>query len=611
MRKRNKIILPLTIILFLFGMFSSCEDYLDKAEESDISEENVFVDFRSFQGFTEELYSAMPDMSKCTWTCEWNFADELFTTTGGTFRLNYRFDIGDYWAWNSGGFGWDNSWLDDNGANTDPGNNHNKGLYDLCWYGLRKANLGLENLELLTDATQEERNIIEGQLLFFRGFFHFQLMSFWGGLPYIDKTFGGNDVLDLARLSYQETALLAAADFEAAANLLPANWDATTVGQATLGDNNQRLTKSVAYAYLGKNLLYAASPLMNKASTGSGTFDTDLCVRAADAFYNVLALSDSGDAVYDLLPWEDYSENFYTISSYSKHPGYPEVLWGPPSYASWQSRWGLAGQFVPAALGGDAIFSTPAANYVNNYGMANGLPIDEADSGYDISDPWSNRDPRFHEQIIVDGDRLVLGSGGSDEYRYANLYNNGNLRNESAGSRSGYMWKKFIPAGCNNVDNVWNNGINIIVPYLRLADVYLMYAEAVLQGYGSAQSSSNGYITAEDAVNVVRARANVPNVDARFTGSKDVFMEQIIKERAVELSFEGLRFHDLRRWMLFGETKYKEKTAIDFDRGDDGKPINYTEKLIYTRVFEEKHYWLPLPTGQVNLYPEYYQNPGW
>ncbi len=88
-------------------------------------------------------------------------------------------------------------------------------------------------------------------------------------------------------------------------------------------------------------------------------------------------------------------------------------------------------------------------------------------------------------------------------------------------------------------------------------------------------------------------------------------MGEIIRERAVELAYEAHRFCDLRRWNLNGEIEYREKTAIDFDRGIDGKPINLQERIIITRVVEKKHNWLPLPLSNTNLYPEFPQNPGW
>jgi starch-binding outer membrane protein, SusD/RagB family len=611
MKSSIKIILTAGVFLLISGI-TSCKKYLDRPLQAGISEKDVFVNFRNFQGFVEELYACLPDMSKSTWNGEWNTADDILSTTIAGYRLNSEFDNGNYWAWRTNGGGWDNSWLDDSGPNTAPGESHNKGLWPLSWYGIRKANIGLANIDKLVDATQEEKNVIKGQLLFFRGFFHFQLMSFWGGLPYIDTVLSSSAKLELPRLNYRQTALKAAKDFDDAAELLPANWDNTTVGQTTVGNNQNRVTKSTALAFKGKDLLYAASPMMNQESTGNTNYDQELCKQAAEAFYKTLKLSDDGLAYYKLLPWDRYSENWYTISSYSKHPGYPEVLFGPPTYAGWESRWSLVNMFIPPPLGGEAAISSPAANYVDNFGMANGLPIDDPASGYDISDPWSNRDPRFYKDITYDGVQMFYGTGGAstNPYKYANLYNGGNLRRDNDCSRTGYLVRKFVTGKCNSVDNEWNN-INIIIPYLRLGDVYLMYAEAVLQGYGTPQSSYPGYMTAVAAVNMVRARATVPPIDAKFTGSKDAFMGELIRERAVELAFEGLRWHDLRRWNLAGEKKYKEKTVVDFDRGSNGKPINLKERVVVVRVFDKKHNWLPLPTNQVNLYPSFGQNPGW
>lgn len=608
MKKSIRIILCVGVLLTVVGL-NSCKKYLDRPLEANISEKDVFTNFRSFQGYTEELYSCLPDMSKTTWNGEWNMGDDILSTTNATYRLNTEFDNGNYRAWQSGGGGWDNSWLDDRTASTNPNECHDKGLWPLCWYGIRKANLGLANLDKLTSATQQEKDAVKGQLLFFRGFFHFQLMSFWGGLPYIDTVLSSSVKLELPRLNYRETALKAAKDFEEAAALLPANWDSSAVGLETRGNNQQRVTKSAALGFKGKNLLYAASPMMNEASTGNASYDAELCKLAADAFARVLKMSDNGESYYKLLPWVQYSENWYTISSYSKHPGYPEVVFGPPTFVGWKSRWSLVNMFIPPALGGEAAISSPAANYVNYFGMANGLPIDVAGSGYDAADPWTNRDPRFYKCITYDGVKMIRGTANA-AYRVANLFTGGNIRLDNSASRTGYLVRKFVTDGCNNTDNEWNS-INIVIPYLRLADVYLMYAEAVVQGYGTPQSSQLGGLTAVAALDKVRVRATLPGVDARFTSSKEVFMGELMRERAVELAFEGLRWHDLRRWKVADQVKYREKTAIDFDRGSNGKPINLRERVVVTRAFEKKHNWLPLPNNQVNLYPAFGQNPGW
>src|SRR5690606_22322333 len=105
-------------------------------------------------------------------------------------------------------------------------------------------------------------------------------------------------------------------------------------------------------------------------------------------------------------------------------------------------------------------------NYVNYYGMKNGLPIPDitkpdAASGYDPAYPWKNRDPRFYNDIVFDGVIFVQGAiPNADEQpnRYANLYTGGSYRNYSTGSRTGYVLRKFIPISANKYDNAYSWG---------------------------------------------------------------------------------------------------------------------------------------------------------
>lgn len=69
--------------------------------------------------------------------------------------------------------------------------------------------------------------------LFFRAWWHFEMMQYFGGLPYIDTVLSATEKMSLPRLSYQECADKAAVDFRMAADLLPINWDNTTVGKQT------------------------------------------------------------------------------------------------------------------------------------------------------------------------------------------------------------------------------------------------------------------------------------------------------------------------------------------------------------------------------------------
>jgi len=176
---------------------TACTDFLNQAPEASISSTDAFINFSNFQGFTEELYSTVPDFIGYNWASAWQCGDEIVYDDNGP-RMGVQLDIGNSWGWSF----W-TSWMDNATVVTNPTTTFSKGLWPNCWYGIRKANLGLENLDNLKNATQEEKNLIKGQLLFFRGWFHFELMSYFGGLPYINRTFSSTDKLSLPRLSYQ------------------------------------------------------------------------------------------------------------------------------------------------------------------------------------------------------------------------------------------------------------------------------------------------------------------------------------------------------------------------------------------------------------------------
>ena len=99
-------------------------------------------------------------------------------------------------------------------------------------------------------------------------------------------------------------------------------------------------------------------------------------------------------------------------------------------------------------------------------------------------------------------------------------------------------------------------------------------------------------------------------------------MDEIRREREVELAFEGFRFNDLQRWLLLTEAPYTQKYSHEFKRVEsddfykthdpkDAQVSGFTKKLILTRKLFTKHYWFPLPISEGYLYPELNQNPGW
>lgn len=621
---KKKFIYYLCGIAFLFMSFTSCSDYLDKAPDSEISPDDAFKNFKNFQGFVERMYHLTPDLAKHYWVSSFNWGeDEVITIGNGEHLMGFSIDRGNYRDY----IGKGDSFLDRNWSAE--GDRFQKSIWGGSWYGIRVANMGLEALKegKMTDATQDERDIIEGQLHFFRAWFYFQLTKYWGGLPYIDYVLPSDEPLNLPRETYQENALKMAADFQRAADLLPLDWDQTEIGRRTSGNNHLRPNKIWSLAYLGKTYLYASSPLMANGINGPRVYDKEMARKASEALGKVLSMVENGETQYALVDFKDYSSLFYTSQQNWLMPGGTEAIVRTPTYGP-DSYWRQMNSYQPSAMAeGDGIVLAPAANYVNYYGMSNGYPLDDPDSGFDPTHPWKDRDPRFYNDIIYDGVKVVSGTitNPDDEvWRYANLYTGGNYVNDPRRvSRTGYLNYKFIPLGANRWDLTYgySYSTHFHLTWMRLADVYLMYAEAVAQANGSADAKASTFSkSAADAVNTIRERAGVDPLPSKYTSSLSLFMNELIRERAVELAFEGHRFNDLRRWLLLTEYPYNIKTRQDFDRADVLDPKkdpkenavnNWREEVIIERELTNKHYWLPFKTEDVTIYPEFTQNPGW
>src|SRR5690606_9140197 len=123
-----------------------------------------------------------------------------------------------------------------------------------------------------------------------------------------------------------------------------------------------------------------------------------------------------------------------------------------------------------------------------------------------------------------------------------------------------------------------------------------------------------------EALNRIRERAGVAPLADKYASNLEGFMGELIRERAVELAFEGHRFNDLRRWLLLTEYPYNIKTRQHFDRAapldtdvdpKENAVVNWREEEVTVRNLSSKHYWLPFNTNDVSMYPEFYQNPGW
>lgn len=648
--------------------FTSCTDYLDKEPDSDVDDEAAFKNFTNFQGFVELNYNCIPNKESNNWCCTFNWGeDEIMNAGLGDPHLTHSIDLGAYRDWY--GYPGSQTYLHASGALDPTSKNKYEHSLEHAWFCIRHCNTGLANIDKLAAST-EEKNAIEGQLLFFRAWWHFEMLQYYGGMPYIDKALSGSDEdLTLPRLSFPECAQKCADDLRRAADLLPNDWDQSPAGSRTKGHNALRITKVCALGYLGKVLLWAASPLnkQGEATTGAANlqktydYDTALAQRAADALAEAISIVESGKSPYALAEYKYtdiynhiqdkansttcYTDIFYTTGQNWRQPGTCEAIMRGAYNEENGSNWNFTKLWGPKISGlveHDAVIHMPTANYVNYaYGMANGEPayvvengklVPNTEAGFDPTHPFKDRDPRFYHDIMFDGFKFINNDPDPADacYQYLPLQTpNGSdpksemMRDESNGSRTGYFCQKLVPHQANKYDGMynWGGALSAYLPYMRLADIYLMFAEAGAAVSGSGFKSNNWSKTAEDAINILRDRVACAHISAKFTADKKKFMDEVRRERACELAFEGFRWCDLQRWLLLSEAPYNQKTSQEFRRvGDynykkndprDAEVTGWHEKVIITRNFSKQHYLFPFKDADVQLYEGFNQNPGW
>ena len=206
-------------------------------------------------------------------------------------------------------------------------------------------------------------------------------------------------------------------------------------------------------------------------------------------------------------------------------------------------------------------------------------------------DPYASPKPRwlsnsFGNNIVSFG--IDWGTKDNDTYAYSN---------------TGYYCKKYWNGNFGLGQNTQHYHTD---PIIRLAELYLNYAEAVNEAYGPYGSSSGLPYTAVQAVNLVRNRIGMPDVLSVYTGGKDSFRERIRNERCVELAFEGHHYyHDIRRWKIaeqtMGQVLYGmriEKTPVSAGYPNGKK---YTRTALPNNrqcLWKDYMYFLPFPDNE-------------
>jgi hypothetical protein len=606
------------IIIIALGLttgLSSCKKYLDVVPSNVATLNDAFKTPNNALNFFYSLYSYIPPISSIT--------GSLSMEMWGTDEIAIPWTKYPVWNFVRGGQ-----------SSSSPYMNYwstgGSGMYD----GIRQCYIFLDNIDKTPNLDPIQSNadsmktVMKGEAYFLIGYYHFVLLRQYGPLVPItgetDITASGSSFYP-KRQPYDSCVNFIANMLDKAATMLPATQSLSNLGRAT---------SVVAKSIKARMLLYAASPLCNgntdyysnfKNKDGQAlmnlTYDANKWKRAADACLDAINAAQAQNiqlyTYTGTLPTGmTQAQANYRYSMVD--PWNKELIWGysksEPYYGFQRHSFPRVTQSNTAAYNGNS----PTLKMVETYYTANGLPIN-VDPSFNYNSRYTingstillhqNREPRFYASIAYNGGSYFCNStsvtmnfllnGAEGTYAGAANY-----------SPSGYLVQKGVHPN-SIITTSSDNLISYPWPLVRLAELYLDYAEALNEYSGtSAQNTVISYI------DPIRQRSGIPGVLTSWglvgkTSFTQDEMRQIIRqERMIELGFEGHRIWDIRRWKL-GDTYFnvpvqgmniQATTAATF----------YQPTIIETRTFTTPNsYFWPISTNDLSVNSNLVQNPGW
>lgn len=198
----------------------------------------------------------------------------------------------------------------------------------------------------------------------------------------------------------------------------------------------------------------------------------------------------------------------------------------------------------------------------------------------------------------------VLTNGTSWLKQKVETYEGGKNKILNGSTRTGYYLRKYMNPSVS-LDPVKPNKLEHHYILFRYAEILLNYAEAMYEWKGADATADECQMTARAALNIVRASADMKNVNA--TGED--FREKVRNERRIELAFEGHRFYDIRRWKIAGKEEVRNIYGVKITKNGDS--FSYEKVLLNKMYWNDKMFLFPFPQNEVYMNPNLGQNPGW
>jgi hypothetical protein len=480
---------------------------------------------------------------------------------------------------------------------TDLGATNTSGNY----FKIRTINMFIRDVNAGTMEPATKKRFI-AQAYFWRAFRYFELVKLYGGVPLVLAPLDavGEEAKKAALLprnTTSETFAQIARDLDSCIKYIPVTWPKN--------DDYGRITKGAAQAYKGRVLLTFASPEFNTANAASRWQDAYKANTEA-----IATLSASGFGLYskfDASMWTTEGSNGGST------PRNPEAvfatLYNMATTDIGQNNNSYPNSTVPKYIGSTGGSNLPTWDMALAFPMKDGKDIGTSSKyTYNLNTFYKDRDPRFDQTIAYNGANWPLASNPA--YRLWTYYytkNNALTSTESSVTASGLYLRKGIDPTLT-LATFQNAGTDWIE--IRYAEVLLNQAECAAEIGQSQEVYAN--LTAIRKRAGIEAGANgLYGLTAGMASAQ--LVNAVLRERQIELAFEGKRFWDLRRRKLLESTLNGKRrmgvtialkntgTNTDYILGTRDASANTNLDALYTTNFT-------VTTKQLDTYNIAYQS---
>ena len=640
------------ILVCLIGLsFNSCNDWLDIVPDGVPTLEMVFNSRDQALKYLGTCYAYMPREANTSMNPAILGSDELWAVSTQIF-LRY---------------GYSDAGLDLLMGMQNPTNP----ILENWWrsyQALYHCNTFLENVGSVPDLKELEREQWKAEVMVMKAYYHYMLVQWYGPIPLIRENIPVSadvSAVQVPRAPVDEC-------FQYIVELLDEACTGDKLPMIVPDPSSElgRITKPMAMTLKAKVLVTAASPLFNgnndqatlRNNDGTPLFnqteDPEKWQKAVTACREAIETCHEAEIMLYEFPNISYTDTIaldVTLRNAFSLRWNSEIIW-----ANTQSMMGASqnGGLIYAALP-----KLIMANYTNVYqNKYIGIPLKVAAQFYtdkgvpltedrtrDISKIYDlrtaqtedrlyiregrttidfhfDREPRFYAWVGFDGG-IWFGAGQYNDQQpltlnYLALKWNETDGGTNEGNRTGYHPKKWVPFEAQIVNITGISAILYPWPAMRLSDLYLLYAEAINEAEGPSGASGSELFK---YIDMVRARAGLKGVKESWDNyannkkyeNKNGMREIIQQERMIELSFEGQRFWDVRRWKIAYDQYrtpiqgWNMKVATTDGTDSEVNRMMYTPQTLYQTSFSVRDYFWPIKSSDLDVNPNLVQNIGW